>query len=232
MQKVSLLLLVSGMSFFARGQDSLQIHISSRENTSLFTKKSLAFPALCIGYGAASLYSKKLKEWNIQTNNRIAVKNPNNKIPLEDYLVLSPSALTFGLQLAGVKSVHDWKESMLFYTVTNAVVASVVFPIKYITKEDRPDRTSQHSFPSGHTSIAFASAEFARIEYRDHPWVGILGYSMAAATGYLRMYNNRHWLGDVVAGAGVGILSAKFSYWLMEKSKKLIASKKVKHFKI
>jgi membrane-associated phospholipid phosphatase len=108
-----------------------------------------------------------LKKWNIQTNNRIAVKNPNNKIPLEDYLVLSPSALTFGLQLAGVKSVHDWKESMLFYTVTNAVVASVVFPIKYITKEDRPDRTSQHSFPSGHTSIAFASAEFARIEYRD-----------------------------------------------------------------
>jgi membrane-associated phospholipid phosphatase len=40
---------------------------------------------------------------------------------------------------------------------------------------------------------------------------------MAATTGYLRMYNNKHWFGDVVAGAGVGILSAKFSYWLFEK---------------
>jgi hypothetical protein len=232
MRKAVLFLLVFSFCNLALGQDSSQILTPSRTNISLFTKKSVAFPALCIGYGAASLYSKKLKEWNIQTNNRIAVKNPNNKVPLEDYLVLSPSALTFGLQLAGVKSVHDWKESMLFYTVTNAVVASVVFPIKNITKEERPDQTSQHSFPSGHTSIAFASAEFARIEYRDYPWVGILGYSIATATGYLRMYNNRHWLGDVVTGAGVGILSAKFSYWLMEKSKKLIASKKVKHFKI
>jgi hypothetical protein len=225
MQKVSLLLLVSGISFFARGQDSSQIHFSSRENTSLFTKKSLAIPALCISYGAASLYSKKLKEWNIQSNNRIAVKNPNNKIQIDDYLVCSPGLLTLGLELAGLKSMHDWKESMLLFTITNVVVSSVVFPIKYITKEDRPDQTSLHSFPSGHTSIAFASAEFARIEYRNHPWVGILGYSMAATTGYLRMYNNRHWLGDVVAGAGVGILSAKFSYWLMQK----IKNKQKKH---
>jgi len=114
MRKAVLFLLVFSFCNLALGQDSSQILTPSRKNISLFTKKSVAFPALCIGYGAASLYSKKLKEWNIQTNNRIAVKNPNNKVPLEDYLVLSPSVLTFGLQLAGVKSVHDWKESMLF----------------------------------------------------------------------------------------------------------------------
>jgi membrane-associated phospholipid phosphatase len=40
---------------------------------------------------------------------------------------------------------------------------------------------------------------------------------MAATTGYLRMYNNRHWLSDIVAGAGIGIASTKISYWLYPK---------------
>ena len=31
------------------------------------------------------------------------------------------------------------------------------------------------------------------------------------------MYNNRHWLNDILAGAGIGILSTKFSYWIYPK---------------
>ncbi|MCD8260639.1 MAG: hypothetical protein LUD15_03380 [Bacteroides sp.] len=38
------------------------------------------------------------------------------------------------------------------------------------------------------------------------------GYTVATGTGVLRMYNNRHWLGDVAAGAGFGILSTKLAY--------------------
>ena len=68
--------------------------------------------------------------------------------------------------------------------------------------------------------------EFLRREYWDaSPWYGIAGYAAAAATGYLRMYNNKHWLGDVVAGAGVGILSADFAYYIYPRIKKLF----VKH---
>ena len=32
--------------------------------------------------------------------------------------------------------------------------------------------------------------------------------------GFLRMYNNKHWLSDVVAGAGIGIMSTKIAYWI------------------
>ena len=46
------------------------------------------------------------------------------------------------------------------------------------------------------------------------PWIGIAGYAVAAGTGFFQMYNNRHWLTDVVAGAGFGILSAQAAYWL------------------
>ncbi|MCX6225677.1 MAG: phosphatase PAP2 family protein [Bacteroidia bacterium] len=47
------------------------------------------------------------------------------------------------------------------------------------------------------------------------------GYTVAAGTGFMRMYNNRHWLTDVAAGAGIGILSTKLAYWVFPKIKKL-----------
>ena len=37
---------------------------------------------------------------------------------------------------------------------------------------------------------------------------------MAGGTGILRIYNDKHWLTDVAAGAGIGILSTKLAYWL------------------
>jgi membrane-associated phospholipid phosphatase len=43
---------------------------------------------------------------------------------------------------------------------------------------------------------------------------------MATATGVLRVMNNRHWLSDVITGAGIGILTTKFSYWLYSKWEK------------
>jgi len=57
-----------------------------------------------------------------------------------------------------------------------------------------------------------------RLEYQDvSPWYGIAGYAAATATGVLRMYNNKHWFNDVVAGAGFGIASTRLAYWLYPK---------------
>lgn len=46
------------------------------------------------------------------------------------------------------------------------------------------------------------------------PWVGIGAYSVA--TGLMRMANNKHWLSDVLAGAGIGILSTELGYFLAD----------------
>ena len=95
---------------------------------------------------------------------------------------------------------------------------------------ERPDGSSRNSFPSGHTATAFMGAEFLRKEYWDvSPWIGVAGYAVAAGTGFFRMYNNRHWLTDVLTGAGIGILSTQAAYWLYPTITKTFFRKRYKN---
>lgn len=48
------------------------------------------------------------------------------------------------------------------------------------------------------------------------PWIGVGAYSMATVTGLMRMANNKHWLSDVLTGAGIGILSTEIGYYLAD----------------
>ncbi len=62
------------------------------------------------------------------------------------------------------------------------------------------------SFPSGHTTASFAVASVIATQYRDIKWIPIAAYSVASLAGISRIYDNKHWLSDVVAGAAVGTL--------------------------
>lgn len=91
-------------------------------------------------------------------------------------------------------------------------------PLAYNPDPRIPDglRRSRHavrSFPSGHTSSAFAAAVFAGEVYaRLHPddparhWVRAGGLTVAAATAWLRVRAGRHFPTDVLAGAVIGSL--------------------------
>jgi membrane-associated phospholipid phosphatase len=68
--------------------------------------------------------------------------------------------------------------------------------------------SGRDSWPSGHATMAFALAASVSDEIRSTP-VTITLYSAATLTGWSRMNDNRHWLSDVLAGAAVGITSAK-----------------------
>jgi membrane-associated phospholipid phosphatase len=84
-------------------------------------------------------------------------------------------------------------------TLYSGLVTDVLKPI---INEKRPNG-GNHSFPSGHTTTAFAFASFVASE---HPWyVGLPAYIMASYVGYCRMQDNYHFLHDVVAGATLGI---------------------------
>ena len=66
------------------------------------------------------------------------------------------------------------------------------------------------SFPSGHTTMAFAMATSLADDV--HPlWAKVSLYGIATGVGVSRMYQQDHWLSDVVGGAVLGIASAKFA---------------------
>ena len=79
------------------------------------------------------------------------------------------------------------------------------YALKYSVDERRPNGGRQ-SFPSGHTSISFAAAEFMRKRYGLE--YGIPAYGLASFVAYSRVESNEHYAHDVIAGAGIGILSS------------------------
>jgi membrane-associated phospholipid phosphatase len=70
-------------------------------------------------------------------------------------------------------------------------------------------RSSNQSFPSGHTTAAFAAATVYALEYRNKPWVPILTYSAASLIGLSRITENKHWATDVLAGAALGYVCGR-----------------------
>src|SRR5438045_4858476 len=85
------------------------------------------------------------------------------------------------------------------------VTLGVTYALKYSIDERRPNGGSQ-SFPSGHSSISFSAAEFMRKRYG---WeYGVPAYAAASFVAYSRVESREHYPRDVVAGAGIGILSS------------------------
>lgn len=179
-------------------------------------------PSVMIVYGITALKNPELIHINQTVQQKIWTDNPHNTTHIDDYLVFVPAAAVYGLNAINIKGKHHFVDRSLLYGMSMVLATAVVTPVKHLTKESRPDGSNTLSFPSGHTTDAFVAAEFMWQEYKDvSPWYGVAGYAVAATTGYLRMYNNKHWLSDVVAGAGVGILSTKAVYciypWIKKK---------------
>ena len=154
-------------------------------------------------------------------------KNDNTRIRLikydfhseiDNYTQFSGIALTAGLKLAGVEGRSSWPRLFASSLASYAVMAGFVNGIKYTASELRPDESTRNSWPSGHTATAFVGATILHKEYglTRSPWYSIAGYSLATATGVMRVLNNRHWISDVLSGAGIGILSTELAYGICD----------------
>lgn len=220
--KFLLSVLISCQSIYA--QEVKQDSISTKK----ISYKELIIPSVLIGYGVIGIESDALKNLNTEIKEEVN-ENIDHKITIDDFTQYLPAASVYGLNAMGIKGKSNFKDRTLILATSYLLVAATTLPLKNITQIQRPDGSSYNSFPSGHTATAFAGAEFLWQEYKDVSiWYGISGYIVATGTGFFWMYNDRHWLTDVAAGAGIGILCTKTAYWLYPKMQKLLFKKETK----
>ena len=153
-----------------------------------------------------------------RVNNKDGKKNTqlltDFKTGIDDYTQFFGPALTVGLKLGGYEGRSDWPRLLASAAMSYGLMAVLVNGIKYTAKEMRPDGSSANSWPSGHTATSFVGATLLHKEYglTRSPWFSVAGYGVATATGVMRVLNNRHWVSDVMSGAGIGILSTELGY--------------------
>ncbi|MNK15182.1 lipid A 1-phosphatase [compost metagenome] len=216
--RVSLILMVLFCTVKVQGQaiDSLSTKAAYSEvEYRPIRPKALIVPAIFIAYGFSAPHIKQLKKLDDDTNFELREDHPGFGFHADDYLRYVPIAAVYALDLAGVKSKHKFVDRTAMLLLSSAIMGASTTITKNMTHRIRPNGLNDQSFPSGHAAMAFMAAEFMHQEYKDQsPWYSVMGYSVALTTATLRLYNEAHWLSDVVAGAGYGILSTKISYWV------------------
>ena len=100
---------------------------------------------------------------------------------------------------------YDWN-GLKQLIVTNLIKSTVTDRLKEQIDEPRPNGKGNDSFPSGHTSNAFAHAAFIHRRYGLNQ--AIIPYTLATFVGYSRIQSKWHYTHYVIAGAAIGFLSA------------------------
>ena len=191
-----------------------------------FPVQQFLLPVAMIAYGTTAVHNGMLQKVNGEVKEQVWQDDPHKPFHIDNYLMFAPTLSVYALNAAGIHGAHNFKDRTIILLMANIFANGAVFSVKGWSHELRPDGSDYQSFPSGHTAEAFAGAEFMRLEYKDvSPWYGVAGYAMATATGLLRMYNDKHWMSDVMAGAGVGIASTRLAYWLYPKMQHLFGGK-------
>lgn len=179
-----------------------------------FKPQALIVPTTLIAYGIIGIESDGLKYLNAEIQEEV-YENIDEKTTIDDFSQFAPIAAVYAFNAAGIKGKNNFKDRTIIIGTATLIMAPTIYALKTMTKIKRPDGSSNNSFPSGHTATAFMGAAFLYQEFKDVSiWYGISGYIVATATGIFRIYNDRHWLTDVAAGAGIGILSTKIAYWI------------------
>lgn len=204
--------------FNASGKDGVRreikkdLYIAPAVQHSRSLQKAIAIPVLFVGAGLYAMTDNDvLNKYDVQEErNEIIPKFRHNA---DNYLQFAPIVATYGLGLAGVKGKNDLANQTAMLLKTELIVGVLTYSIKRITAAPRPDTGQPTSFPSGHTAQAFAAATFMAKEYgHKSVWYSIGAYAVATGVGTMRVMNNRHWVSDVLAGAGIGILSTNLVY--------------------
>lgn len=143
---------------------------------------------------------------------------PSLRYHHDDFLQYAPAGLLLGLKIGGVEGRSSWGRMLVADAFSAVLLTATTRTMKSACQVMRPDNTDRHSFPSGHAATAFFTATLLHKEYgrTRSPWYSVGGYVSATASGLSRIVNNKHWLSDVLTGAGIGILCGELGYYFTD----------------
>ncbi|MDR3188407.1 MAG: phosphatase PAP2 family protein [Prevotellaceae bacterium] len=184
----------------ARAQDStLQLSGCKR-----FPYTQQVAPLALIATGTLTLWRGK---------EEVSRYTPQTSITADDYLQYAPMLGLYAADMAGVEAKSSAWDQTKYLAISQLACAVVVQTLKYTVRAQRPNKGARNSFPSGHTSVAFVGAAVMYHEFREtKPVLAYSGFVVATAVGVLRQTNRRHYISDVLAGAGIGILITNLTY--------------------
>ena len=209
-----LLILVSSASVYAAGEKRDSVTLKNGKSLSVvrespFRVGMLSVPGLVTGF---SLIGNEKHVMNSRTT-----PAPEYDANFDDYMRCSPAALLLGLKLGGVKSRSSWGRMLVSDAFSGVLMYGISEGLKRTVGVPRPNGVNDKSFPSGHTAMAFMFAAMVDKEYgATHPYISLIGYSLATYTAVSRIINFKHQTGDVLAGAGIGIMSTELGYLLAD----------------
>ncbi len=193
------------------------------EKKSIFNTTSIIAGGV-IGLGFALEFSNDRDHW---WSSKYAFQNSTYKeihdytTVLDDYTQFAPLGIAVGMIALNKEGKNKRGDQIALLISSEIVGLGAMGILKNNAKRRRPDGSKVNSFPSGHTTQAFIAARYLDKEFGEkYPWVKYTGYALASFTGASRVLNNRHWISDVLVGAGLGILSVDLTYWGFKQLKK------------
>ena len=147
-------------------------------------------------------WKQEIQDWFPRTTNHV-----------DDYIQYAPIAILYTSDLFGVKHRNNAFNQTKYLVISELATSLITGSLKRLIHSTRPNGNPL-SFPSGHTSQAFTGATVLFQETKDYCLpLACSGYLFSTATGILRVTNNKHWVTDVLAGAGIGILVTNLVYY-------------------
>jgi membrane-associated phospholipid phosphatase len=216
------------LGFTAVGQDTPQASYSvadtlvkpEQQNQHYFKPRSVILPAAFLLYGSLKPAVKGIQNLDDDIMHQVKTRYPDFHTNAEDYLIWAPSASIYLMDALHVKTRHSFQEHLILDAGSMIVAGGVGFVMRKISGNIDAYNTHNTNFPSGHTVNVFRGAEIVHQELKEtHPVWSYSGYLVATTVGVLRIYNKDHLLTEVLAGAGLGILSTKLTYWVFDKVK-------------